>query len=137
MIIYDQHPEFVEWICRELDCEIKDCTTITQAVDGQIEAVTIFWNQRYDDVELAIAARSPKWGSRKYIKAVFEYVFYQLGLARATALVDEDNQRSIKMLERLGFIREGVIRKANKGKDVIIYGMLKEECRWIKGRNNG
>lgn len=37
------------------------------------------------------------------------------------------------MDKRLGFVQEGVCRKALDGKDVIIFGMLRDECRFLNG----
>ena len=45
------------------------------------------------------------------------------------------NVKIKKLMEGVGFVKEGVVRKImetnNQYKDAAIYGMLKEECRWI------
>ena len=39
------------------------------------------------------------------------------------------------MDENLGFVREGVLRQgAAHGSDLILYGRLKNECRFLAGR---
>ena len=57
--------------------------------------------------------------------------FRGLGLGRVTAWCGTDNGRSQTALERLGFVHEGVLRNwhmhAGEPKDVIAYGMLREE----------
>ena len=44
-------------------------------------------------------------------------------------------KRNEKLINGVGFTKEGVIRKAfNKGDlyvDAAVYGMLKDECKWI------
>jgi RimJ/RimL family protein N-acetyltransferase len=44
-------------------------------------------------------------------------------------------ERNEKLLKGTGFVKEGIVRKAMKvnGKfvDGALYGMLKEECRWV------
>lgn len=131
MIIYEQHPEFIEWAERRIGWELEPFGTLAQEVGGRIEAVVVFENRKFDGCEISFATRSPKWQSRRFIKAVFAYVFNQIGMKRVTLLIMEDNIKSWNLAERLGFTREGVIRRASNGRDLYIYGMLKEECRWI------
>lgn len=69
------------------------------------------------------------WLTRGFVKLVLAYWFDQLGLRRVTGRIDCDNAASIKQCQRLGFQREGTLRAASKeGKDVNIYGLLKEDC---------
>lgn len=57
--------------------------------------------------------------------------FRALRLERVTAWCGTDNGRSQAALERLGFVREGVLRRwhvhAGEAKDVIAYGLLRSE----------
>jgi len=131
-IIYDQHPAILAWAEARIGWNLPDSYTIAGEVDGVIECVAVFSRSHFDDMEISFATRSTKWPSRRYIRAVFRYVFYQLGKARCTALVLANNEKSANLVERLGFRLEGRARKVNKGTDLLIYGMLKEECRWIK-----
>lgn len=67
------------------------------------------------------------------VSAVLCFLFAQLGKHRVTAGLDPRNVSSIKLLERLGFRREGHFIKSylNKGiwEDDMLYGLLAEE--WI------
>lgn len=78
------------------------------------------------------------WLSREALRVFFAYPFIELGCVRVTAIAAKKNKRSRKFLTRIGFIQEGVARKAAPGgKDnAIIYGMLRDECRWIGEVNN-
>jgi ribosomal-protein-alanine N-acetyltransferase len=74
------------------------------------------------------------WGTganRRSKALVLALAFRGLGLARVTAWCGTDNARSQKALERLGFVQEGVLRHwhlhAGEPRDVIAYGMLREE----------
>jgi ribosomal-protein-alanine N-acetyltransferase len=78
------------------------------------------------------------WGSganRQSKTLVLALAFRGLGLERVTAWCGTDNGRSRKALERLGFVNEGVLRHwhvhGGEPKDVISYGMLREE--WERG----
>ena len=78
------------------------------------------------------------WGTganRQSKTLVLALAFRGLGLERVTAWCGDDNQRSQKALERLGFVHEGVLRRwhVHRGepKDVISYSMLNDE--WEAG----
>jgi ribosomal-protein-alanine N-acetyltransferase len=75
------------------------------------------------------------WGSgaNRESKALITAVaFRQLGLDRVTAWANTRNGRSQVALERVGFLREGVLRgwhrHGDERHDVVVFGMLRE--RW-------
>ena len=54
---------------------------------------------------------------------------------RVTARVPVANMRARRLVEGAGFVLEGLVRSAGPdGGDVLIYGMLKEECRWVSSQ---
>jgi ribosomal-protein-alanine N-acetyltransferase len=74
------------------------------------------------------------WGrgaNRASKTLVLALAFEGLGLERVTAWCGDDNGRSQKALEKLGFVHEGVLRRwhVHQGdpKDVISYSMLRSE----------
>jgi ribosomal-protein-alanine N-acetyltransferase len=74
------------------------------------------------------------WGSgaNRESKALIAHLAFEvLGLERLGAYADLDNPRSQRALERLGFVREGVLRHWHRHgdgvHDVITYSWLKEE----------
>lgn len=72
------------------------------------------------------------WLTREALAEYFGYPFLRAGCRRVTAVIDAKNRKSRKFCERLGFKREGTVRKAMpNGHNAVIYGMLKEECRWL------
>ena len=49
-----------------------------------------------------------------------------------TFVVKSDNLASLEMMPRLGAVEEGRIRHTfGEHVDGIVFGMLKEECRWL------
>ncbi|MGC8902938.1 MAG: GNAT family N-acetyltransferase [Fervidobacterium sp.] len=64
------------------------------------------------------------------LKRAIVFAFNELNLNRITAEVYEYNIVSMKLLEKLGFVQEGRLRKAkfhnSRFWDIIIYGLLKE-----------
>lgn len=104
-------------------------------LDGELIAAVVWHN--YDawagNVEVAIAADSPRWIGRERLSALFHFPFVAMGCRRVTARISAVNARSRKLCEGLGFQLEGLMRKASPdGNDMLIYGLLKEECRFLR-----
>ena len=63
--------------------------------------------------------------------AVIDWAFRKYGLAKIYARADLRNRRSTRVMEKLGMIREGVLRSHRKGRgervDEVYYGILREE----------
>lgn len=89
-------------------------------------------NFRGCDAEVSVVG-SPGWLSRRTCSEFFHFCFTVAGLARVTAFVPRRNKRSRALVERLGFMLEGVRRKAAyEGRtDMIMYGLLAQNCRWL------
>jgi RimJ/RimL family protein N-acetyltransferase len=79
---------------------------------------------------------SRHWATPKFLRMVFEYPFNELNVRRVTALVVESNSDAMKLDQHLGFRIEGRLREAAwDGGDVVVLGMLRRECRFLKERN--
>ena len=79
---------------------IGSCGLLPLTVDGQAET------------ELAYVLASAYWGQglgTEAAKAVLGYGFEHLGLQRVVCLIDQENQRSVKVAKKIGmkFEREG------------------------------
>jgi len=66
------------------------------------------------------------------VQATLEFVFHYLGAHRISAECDETNTRCIRVLERCGMIREGLIRENKRNADgsisaTVLYGILRME----------
>lgn len=79
------------------------------------------------------------WGRPSILRGLFHFPFVDLGARRMTTITGKKNKAARKADEVLGFKLEGTIRHALDGKqDAMIYGMLREECRFIpKELRNG
>lgn len=105
--------------------------TMGRFVDGQPVCLVSFGNLRRGDVEIMGWAR-PGGVDRGIIRALAAYVFQTLGVNRVTARAVVSNTDSQRILTRLGFRREGLIRRADDGEDVLIFGLLPEELRHVR-----
>jgi len=95
---------------------------------GEIIAGAVFNGYTGPEIEISVAANRV---TRAAIVAVFRYVFHQLGCQRATAHVPAKAKRTLSFCKRLGFVIEGRKRRAVMGDDLIVLGMLRNECRWL------
>lgn len=103
--------------------------------ETQILAVVIY-NEFYGNgcaIHIA-AVPGKRWMTRELLRAAFEYPFVQLGYKRLTGYVPAKNFAAQRLDEHLGFKREGLLREFLYDDDVIVYGLLKRECRFL---NNG
>jgi [ribosomal protein S5]-alanine N-acetyltransferase len=104
------------------------------APDALLGTVSLRRFLRDRRAELGYWLASHAWGrgiATEATRAVVDFGFHELGLARIYAHVFVDNHRSQRVLEKLGMISEGVkrqhIRKGRRLHDVVIYGLLREE----------
>jgi RimJ/RimL family protein N-acetyltransferase len=111
-----------------------------EAADGQLVGTcTLAGLDRANRrAELGFALGRAFWG-RGYmaaaLPAVLAFAFGRLGLHRVFADADPRNAPSIRALERLGFVREGVLREhylvQGEPQDAVVYGLLRSE--WARG----
>lgn len=122
MIVYGE--ELRPWLEQALGEKVPNAQFMGWTVNGEVVSVVGFHSYYGDDVELSAAAIR---GSPAYLQAIFDYVFVQLECRRCTVRVRADNKRSLKLVRRLKFVKEGRMRKARSGHDLLIFGLLKEE----------
>jgi hypothetical protein len=109
-------------------------TSVVARVSGAGPSAVLLYNH-YDkpDIWMHIAAEPGRlWCTPEFLHHIFWYPFVQLDCGRVTALVARPNTRLRKLLLHVGFTEEGTLRESlPTGDDLIAYGMLRRECRWI------
>jgi [ribosomal protein S5]-alanine N-acetyltransferase len=107
---------------------------------GVIGTCTIFHLHRdHRRAEIGYALGRRSWGqgfATEALGALIEFAFGVLDLERLEADTDPHNARSIRVLERQGFRREGYLRQrwrvGGGTQDALFFGLLKQE--WTRGR---
>lgn len=116
---------------------------IALRVDGPvIGTCTLFhMDEGNRRAELGYALNRKYWGQgyiQEALRALVGYAFDTLGLHRLEADVDPRNAASIRVLERLGFTKEGHLRErwhvGGEVQDALFYGLLRRE--WRPGPSN-
>lgn len=100
--------------------------------DGDLISGVVYNLYSGADIAMHVAGVGPNWLSRSYLRAAFTYPFVQLGCRRVSGFVPASNAAARRFDEHVGFQREGLMRHALPDDDIIVYGMLREECRWIR-----
>jgi RimJ/RimL family protein N-acetyltransferase len=92
--------------------------------------------------ELGYALGRAHWGQgfmQEALTALLGSAFGTMGLRRLEAEVDTTNRSSARLLQRLGFTKEGLLRQRwvtkGKAKDVEVYGLLRNE--WLGRAGHG
>jgi len=92
--------------------------------------------------ELGYALGRAHWGQglmQEALAALLGSAFGTMGLRRLEAEVDTANGASARLLQRLGFTKEGLLRQRwvtkGKAKDVEMYGLLRDE--WLARIGHG
>ena len=134
-IVPDLDGSIAKWVCdglKENTDWIGSNVTIGIFLGGKLIAGIIFNDVRHGrDVWLTIYSTDKRWCNRRTLGAIFGLAFDIMDCKRVSLFVSKDNEPSIKLVEGLGFVREGLLRQyRDNGDDCFVYGMLKTECKW-------
>ena len=92
------------------------------------------WNPAYRSAAMGYCLTQPAWGhgyATEAARAVLDWAFGALDLNRVQAETDTRNAASARVLEKLGFVREGTLRQDcivnGDVSDSFVYGLLRRE----------
>ena len=99
---------------------------------GEVRFKNIRWYNKKAELSLIILKEYQGKGyGGKALQAIMSYAFDNMELHRLEAEVIEYNSKSVKLLEKFGFVKEGVLREAKyhdgKYQDIFRYGLLRTE----------
>lgn len=136
-LVVGQKQWVAAWVAEQMGRKVEDWgrfNAIGLWEDGELIAGWVVNHFNWPDIALHVAVKpGSNWASRRFMKVVFGYIFEQLGCTRLTGSISSNNEVAKHLAVRLGGKLEGTLRRANPdGSDILLYGMLKEECRWIR-----
>lgn len=128
MIVYDTD-RLRAWLEGRIGLKTHPETRfIGSEFSGKIHSVVAFSHYVPDtDIEISVAHDNQGIASRELMREVLRYVFAQSNCLRCTARIAEDNQKSIKLAERLGFKAEGRLRRGFGNRDALLFGLLRDD----------
>ena len=132
-VLKELSPEALRYAEVALDMTFPGGTTgITSLTDnGQIAGVAVFTPVFRGNSNLHIAAAARHWFTPEFCRSMFDHGFTTLQALRLTASVAVGNKPCLQLAKRTGFRLEGALRGFEFG-DLLIFGMRKGECRWVK-----
>jgi RimJ/RimL family protein N-acetyltransferase len=96
------------------------------------------WNPDYRSAALGYVYGDAAWGhgyATEAARAVLQWAFDTLDLNRVQAEADTRNAASARVLEKLGFVREGTLREDcvvdGEVSDSWVYGLLRRDWRLV------
>jgi RimJ/RimL family protein N-acetyltransferase len=104
--------------------------------DGKLGAAAVYhgYQERFRGIEISFACDHPRYLSRTIISGLLRYPLAQLSCQRVTAATPRKATSTRQFLEKLGFRREGVMRRGFGNDDAVVYGLLAKE--WARSPFN-
>ena len=136
-VLFGHTPAVAAWV-RERVPHVADwgpCEALGVIEGDRLVAGVVYNEFREANIEMSVAALpGARWLSRAALFAFFHYPFGTLGCGRVTSTIRSGGEaKSVrKFCQHVGFKYEGVVREFYRdGRDAVIFGMLRRECRWI------
>ena len=102
------------------------------------------WNRDYRSASLGYCFTEAAWGhgyATEAARGVLQWAFDTLDLNRVQAETDTRNAASARVLEKLGFVREGTLREAcvvnGEVSDSWVYGLIRRQWTPSSGPGPG
>lgn len=134
-LVYGEDARCITWAEETMPgCKFReDAKSIAIARDDELLAAAVFDTFSRTSCFLHLVSDGSKhFLNRAFIVHVFAYPFITCGYRRVSAMAAESNARSIKLVQHFGFVQEGRLREdTDDGSDLIVFGMLRSECRWL------
>lgn len=130
-VILDRQQAVGDWISAQFGWKPfhADCATaIGIESDGEIVGGFLFEDYRGQSVQIHLVGVG-NWLTRELSEAVHRYVFDELKVTKAMAILDLNNTAIVKLCEHIGFVRESVIKDAGRSGDMAIYTITRQQCR--------
>jgi hypothetical protein len=132
-IIDQDHARVGAWMqARGAGVYRQGTTCIGLERDGVLVAGTMYDFFNGASIYANIAIDGPI--NRQWLWFIFYYPFVQLNAKVLLGLVAQDNKKSQRLTEHLGFRLLASIPDADRSGDTLLYVMPKANCKWIRSR---
>lgn len=125
--------EVAAWMQAKLGVPLVPPFTAFGVLDdaGTLIGGALFNCDTRDDIELTIYG--PGATTPEALRYGSQYCFLQTNHPRMSASVRRSNRHMLRFMEACGFKLEGVKRMPDSRDDILLFGMLKNECKWLPG----
>lgn len=127
------NPYVGDWVAHRINgmFDKYSSNAIGLLIDGNIKAGVIYEDFNKASVVCHIAC---EFLSSEFLAAVFDYPFNSMGVRKIIAPVASDNQKSKRLVEKMGFSVEGVLTDCHPNGDILLYTMKKSDCKYLKDK---
>lgn len=132
----EQTKHYIAEICAQYEKDNADLWAVVEKSSNRMIGLCglIEYKERFRRAELGFMLAYDAWGkgyATESCKAIVDYGFEIMHLNRIEASVDPENIASIRVLEKLGMQREGLLRERvicnGEPRDRAMYGLLKKD----------
>lgn len=125
----EEHLQYARWMSGYIDdYEPNGVIPVVVWYGDNITAMVGFSKPHFNRVEMCWASDNAKWATRANLLTLMSPPFIKWGMEGITATTNKNNKRVRKILEGMGWKREGTLRNAGgNGQNVMIYGLLRHE----------
>ena len=143
-LLYGNDEYVAEWVRNRLpnmSAGFGPCAA-TGVQDGERLICGVVYNEYRPECQsssIHFAADDPRWAMRGIITSLLHYPFEQLGCMRVGVMISHRNARSLRFVQGIGFVKEGVARRAFGKDHGVILSMLRPEYhkRFLKRLRHG
>lgn len=132
-ICLDKDGVIAEWVKRQIPVvpTFGNCNALgllDQNGAPLAGAVYHDYQPQWGSIMISFAAASPKWATPQAVQMFLAYPFQQLGVHKLRAAAEHDNERSLKLINGIGFVREAVLKdEFGKGKNAVLFRMFERD----------
>ena len=132
MIVTDRQEELGLWISKKIGVGyIKDkAVYIGWVINNVIKCVVSYESYAKRSIVAGIAAENTRIPI-EFIRYAFYYPFEQLKVNKIITIIQENNQKSLKIIKHMGFEEECRITDACESGDLIIATVTRNRCKYI------
>ena len=137
-LIFDDKERVGTWVAERVKqlASWGDFYAMGAELNGELVSGVVYKNVGASNATCHIAVSKPTKTLSQLLDHAFVYAFDQLGLKRLTVFVESTNHKSLRIVNHIGFVQEGVMHQAgDDGQDVVILVLWPGNYR--RGRKNG
>ena len=137
-LIFDDKERVGTWVAERVKqlASWGDFYAMGAELNGELVSGVVYNNVGASNATCHIAVSKPTKTLSQLLDHAFVYAFDQLGLKRLTVFVESTNHKSLRIVNHIGFVQEGVMHQAgDDGQDVVILVLLPGNYR--RGRKDG
>lgn len=137
-LIFDDKERVGTWVAERVKqlASWGDFYAMGAELNGELVSGVVYNNVGASNATCHIAVSKPTKTLSQLLDHAFVYAFDQLGLKRLTVFVESTNHKSLRIVNHIGFVQEGVMHQAgDDGQDVVILVLWPGNYR--RGRKHG